>query len=108
MRDHRSHPAPSLQAPRVSRRSLIQGAAALFGLSSVPGLLPRSVAASTAVAPARRRAAPSGTGVEWLVTTAKSPWQRRDVETASGGGADVRVQTGTPLQVIEGFGACFK
>jgi glucosylceramidase len=45
--------------------------------------------------------------VGWFVTTAQAPWQRRELQATSGGPGDVMVQTGTPLQTIEGFGACF-
>jgi glucosylceramidase len=71
----------------------VKGAAALL---VAPVLVPRPA-----------RAAVSGTAVDWYVTTATSPWQKRELATEPGGAADVLVQTETPLQAIEGFGACF-
>ena len=93
-----SGPDPSAgpARPEISRRAVIRSAAALIGCSAAPGLLPRSA-----------RAAAPGAGVEWYVTTATSPWQKRVAEATPGGSADVIVQTDTPLQAIEGFGACF-
>ena len=91
------HPLPQPPPrPLVDRRTVVKGAAALLGGSAVAGFLPRFASAS----------APDA-GVEWYVTTAASPWQKRALETTSGGGADVMVQADTPLQAIEGFGACF-
>jgi glucosylceramidase len=54
-------------------------------------------------------AAPPLAGVEWVVTTATAPWQRRDglSKVEGRGAADVMVDTRSPLQSIEGFGACF-
>ncbi len=77
----------------ISRRAVMKGAAALL---VAPGLGPRSTEAAT-----------PGPGVDWYVTTAASPWQKRALAAEPGGGADVFVQTDTPLQAIEGFGACF-
>ena len=93
-----SGPDPSAgpARPEISRRAVIKSAAALLGCSAAPGLLPRSA-----------RAAAPGAGVEWYVTTAASPWQKRVAEVTPGGSADVFVQTDTPLQAIAGFGACF-
>ena len=84
----------------------MKGAAALIGCSAPPGFLARSASAAEPSASGQAGAAPAA-GAEWYVTTATAPWQRRVAETASGGGADVFVQTDTPLQAIEGFGACF-
>ena len=67
-------------APRVSRRSVMKGAAALLGSSVAPGLLPRAASASAEVA------ATPAEGVEWYVTTAASAWQRRDAPLAPAGG----------------------
>jgi glucosylceramidase len=108
MRPRRPHTASPVPTP-VSRRRVIQGVAALLGGSAVRGLRPRSAAASTAASPGGQGtgAARSHDGVLWFVTTPKSPWQRREVDATSGGAADVFVQADTPLQAIEGFGACF-
>ncbi len=103
---HRPSSRPAA-IPQLSRRALVKGATALVGCSALAGLLPRLAAASTV---------PSGVGavvpgavedLEWFVTTPTSPWQRRELQAATGGGADVVVQTNAPLQAIEGFGACF-
>ena len=79
--------------PFTSRRAVLKGAAALL---VAPGFVPRPAKAAT-----------PGAGVDWYVTTAASPWQKRELAAEPGGGADVFVQTDTPLQAIEGFGACF-
>jgi glucosylceramidase len=92
----------------ISRRRLMLGAAALVGSSAAPVLLARSAAG-----PAQGAGRDAGWDrsvemeVEWFVTTATSPWQKRELAPASAAGPDVIVQTGSPLQVIEGFGACF-
>jgi glucosylceramidase len=72
------------------RRAVLKGAAALV----VSAGWPRSARAATP-------------GVEWYVTTASSPWQKRELAAGPDGAADVFVQTDAPLQAIEGFGACF-
>jgi O-glycosyl hydrolase len=92
MSDRHPHSA-SPAHPEISRRTVMKGAAALL---VAPGFLPRSATAATPAA-----------GVVWYVTTAASPWQRRELATEPGGGADVFVRTDRPLQAIEGFGACF-
>jgi glucosylceramidase len=68
----------------------------MLGCAAAPRLLPRSAGAATA-----------GPSVDWYVTTATSPWRKRELAVESGGAADVFVQTDAPLQPIEGFGACF-
>jgi glucosylceramidase len=85
----------------VSRRSLLKGAAAVL---AGPSLLPRFANAAEPSAVDPRAAARD---VAWYVTTQAAPWQRRELQTESGGPADVFVQTDTLLQTIEGFGACF-
>jgi glucosylceramidase len=47
--------------------------------------------------------------VEWIVTTRTAPWQARGglVPQTLAGPPDVVVQTETPRQTFEGFGACF-
>jgi glucosylceramidase len=84
----------------VSRRALLKGAAALAG----PCLLPRFASAVESSAIEPQAASPD---VDWYVTTQAAPWQRRELQAGSGGPADVFVQRDTPLQTIEGFGACF-
>jgi glucosylceramidase len=74
----------------LTRRAVLKGAAELVASAAWPRLA---------------RAATSQ--VEWYVTTASSPWQKRQLAVAPGGAADVFVQTDAPLQAIEGFGACF-
>jgi len=66
----------------ISRRAVMKGAAALL---VAPGFVPRSASAVT-----------QGAGVDWYVTTAASPWQKRELAAAPGGAADVFVQTDTP------------
>jgi len=73
--------------PFTSRRAVLKGAAALL---VAPGFVPRPAKAAT-----------PGAGVDWYVTTAASPWQKRELAAEPGGGADVFVQTDTPLQAIE-------
>jgi glucosylceramidase len=94
MSDRHPEPEPPTH-PQIDRRTALK-AAALLGCSAVPGFLPRFASASA-----------PGVSIEWYVTTAASPWQKRTLEATSGGGADVMVQADTPLQTIEGFGACF-
>ena len=91
---------------QVSRRTVVKSAAALIGCSAAPAFLARSARAAEPTAFGQTGAA-AVAGAEWYVTTAASPWQTGVAETASGGGADVFVQTDTRLQAIEGFGACF-
>jgi glucosylceramidase len=81
---------------QISRRGLMKGAAALIGGSGAFRLLPRSA-----------RAEAPRIAVEWYVTTASSPWLKRELFAEPGGAADVFVETDAPLQAIEGFGACF-
>jgi glucosylceramidase len=88
------HPQPEPRVrSAVRRRAVLKGAAALL---VAPGLASRSARAATA-----------GANVDWYVTTAASPWQKRGLAAETGGGADVFVRTDTSLQAIEGFGACF-
>jgi glucosylceramidase len=61
---------------------------------------------ASGVRPWSAEAAPNAS-VDWYVTTAASPWQKRELAAADGGGADVFVQADAPMQAIEGFGACF-
>jgi len=74
----------------TSRRAVLKGAAALV----VSAGWPRPARAATP-------------HVEWYVTTASSPWQKRALAAQADGPADVLVQANPPLQAIEGFGACF-
>jgi glucosylceramidase len=74
----------------TSRRAVLKGAAALVASAGWPR-------AALAAAPQ----------VEWYVTTASSPWQKRALAAEADGPADVLVQADAPLQAIEGFGACF-
>jgi glucosylceramidase len=92
MSDRQPRPACPARA-EIGRRAVMKGAAALL---VAPGFAPRSA-----------RAATPGAGVDWYVTTAASPWQKRELAAEPGGGADVFVQADAPLQAIEGFGACF-
>ena len=105
MSDRQSDSASSTRT-QVSRRTIVKSAAALIGCSAAPAFLARSARAAGPAASGQTGAAPVA-GAEWYVTTAASPWQKRVAETAAGGGADVFVQTDTPQQAIEGFGACF-
>ncbi|HEX9093561.1 MAG TPA: glycoside hydrolase family 30 beta sandwich domain-containing protein [Coriobacteriia bacterium] len=88
----------------VTRRTVVKGGVALIGASALPTGL---AGASTPVAAGQPPAATPAGDVQWFATTKTSPWQKLAAETASGGPADVLVQTDTPLQAIEGFGACF-
>jgi glucosylceramidase len=48
--------------------------------------------------------------IEWIVTTQKSQWQNKDqltISAALNGKWDVEAFLDRPLQIIEGFGACF-
>jgi len=83
----------------VDRRSVLKGTAAIL---AAPAFGSRLAWGSQEAEPA-----PEGAGVEWYVTTQGSPWERRELGSGSGRGADVFVQVDTPLQEIEGFGACF-
>jgi glucosylceramidase len=83
----------------LTRRAVIKGATALL---AAPRLATRLASAAE---PSEATSAASG--VEWYVTTQRSAWQRRALETAPGRGADVFVQLDAPRQEIEGFGACF-
>jgi glucosylceramidase len=74
----------------MGRRAVLKGAAALVVSAGWP-----------------RRAGAAAPKVDWYVTTASSPWQRREIAAEPGGPADVFVQADAPLQPIEGFGACF-
>ena len=106
MSDQRSPFGSSAGRP-VSRRTVVKGAAGLVGASALPGFLVRSASGSEPAGAGQAGGATPAAGAEWYVTTAASPWQRRVAETATGGGADVFVQTDEPRQAIEGFGACF-
>ncbi len=74
----------------LTRRAVLKGAAALVASAGWP-----------------RLAGAATPEVEWYVTTASAPWQRRELAAGTDGAADVFVQADTPLQSIEGFGACF-
>ncbi len=91
------------------RRSLLKRAAVLAGSSMVSALLPGRNRASAAEQTAPRSGPVPGKEVEWVVTTRTEPWRVRGglISRASTGPADVTVQTGSPRQTIEGFGACF-
>src|SRR6516162_11133860 len=48
--------------------------------------------------------------LRWVATTQTSQWQSKDAAAtslASGGKWDVEAQLKKPLQIIDGFGACF-
>ena len=101
------HPHSTVRpTAQVSRRNVLKGAAAMLGCAGVPGILAPSAGAAVAASGEAATAVP-GAAAEWFVTTATSPWQRREVAETSSGPADVMVRTDTPLQRIEGFGACF-
>ena len=86
-------------ADAISRRALLKGAAGALGATAMP----RGASAAQA------RTQPAQTGaVEWVTTTHSAPWQKRTgLEAGPPGMPDVMVQADTPLQAIEGFGACF-
>jgi hypothetical protein len=49
-------------------------------------------------------------GAEWVATTQAAQWQRMNrltISSVSETGWDVEIQVDTPLQTIDGFGACF-
>ena len=99
------HTASTTTSSPVTRRTLMKSAAALLGCSAVPGFLDGGASPAAAAA---QPANPPGAAVEWVVTTATTPWQRREAPRAADGGmADVMVQADAPRQTIEGFGACF-
>ncbi len=88
-------PRPHDTRPTHSRRDLIKGACSLLGGAAVSAILPRAA-----------RGAPSAE-VAWFVTTQAAPWQKREAPVTAGQAPDVMVQAETPLQAIDGFGACF-
>jgi glucosylceramidase len=91
----------------VSRRAIVKGAAAMIGASALPSFAstPTPAAAGPAMAQTTDRA---GANVEWIVTTSTAPWQRREGLVAQPGGSPgVFVQSNSPLQRVEGLGACF-
>jgi O-glycosyl hydrolase len=105
MRDPRSSRLSSSTLPTFSRRAVMKGSAALLASAAATGIAPRSARAS-ALRPADEGTHPAA-DVEWFVTTATSPWQRREVPSTAGVTPDVTIRPDAPLQAIEGFGACF-
>ncbi len=88
-------PRPHDTRPTHSRRDLIKAACSLLGGTAVAAVLPRAA-----------RGAPSAE-VDGVVTTQAAPWQKREAPLTAGQAPDVMVQAETPLQAIDGFGACF-